>query len=47
MVKADRSLTLSGYKLFRFGGYEFKQNNINMVLKKFFDDLFKLYGISI
>jgi very-short-patch-repair endonuclease len=50
MVKEDRRLKLSGYEIYRFGGYEFFEgaNNVSSQEKMiidFFCSLFKKYGI--
>jgi hypothetical protein len=50
MVKEDRRLKLSGYEIYRFGGYEFFEgaNNVSSQEKMiidFFYSLFKKYGI--
>ena len=47
MVAADRKLTLSGYKVFRFGGYEFTKENSDKLVIKFFDELLSYYGFKI
>lgn len=45
MVEADRRLTLNGYKVFRFGGYELGKKNSEELIKKFFYDLLKDYKL--
>ena len=46
MVAEDRRLRLAGYELYRFGGYEFLDDeNAKQTVKNFFDDLFKLHSI--
>jgi very-short-patch-repair endonuclease len=46
MVAADRDLTLAAYQVFRFGAEEL-QGNAAGVVKKFFEALFKRYGVVI
>jgi very-short-patch-repair endonuclease len=46
MVAEDRALRLIGYEVFRFGGYELRQPDAATVLRRFFDDLFAVHGIS-
>lgn len=47
MVAEDRRLKLTGYELYRFGGYEFLEDEkAQQTVKDFFSDLFKLYSIS-
>lgn len=47
MVAEDRQLNLTGYKLYRFGGYKFlKAEEAQQTVKDFFKDLSKLYPIS-
>lgn len=46
MVAEDRRLRLAGYELYRFGGYEFVDDEkAKRTVKNFFDDLFKLHSI--
>jgi very-short-patch-repair endonuclease len=46
MVAEDRRLRLAGYELYRFGGYEFVDDEkAKQTVKNFFDDLFKLHSI--
>jgi len=46
MVAADRELRLSGYELYRFGGYELPNNTTaSELVNPFFKKLFKKYGI--
>ena len=46
MVAEDRRLRLAGYELYRFGGYEFSDDEkAKRTVKNFFDDLFKLHSI--
>lgn len=48
MVEDDRKLKLYGYNVFRFGGYEFMQEqHPKSKIMHFFDRLFELYGVSI
>lgn len=48
MVAADRSLTLAGYEIHRFGGAEFcgAKGLVNSVIISFFSQLMKRHGIS-
>lgn len=46
MVAEDRRLRLAGYEVYRFGGYEFVDDEkAKQTVKNFFDDLFKLHSI--
>jgi hypothetical protein len=46
MVEEDRNLKLAGYEVFRFGGYEFRdQERVKRVLKDFLHDLLSLHSI--
>lgn len=48
MVSDDRRLKLYGYDVYRFGGYEFVDNNhAKEVIKEFIDQLFLKYNINI
>ncbi|MBR0230711.1 MAG: hypothetical protein IJQ53_00540 [Clostridia bacterium] len=47
MVAEQREMTLSGYEVYRFGGKEFQNDNIAIVVKTFFSDLFKKHGLAI
>lgn len=48
MVEDDRKLKLYGYNVFRFGGYEFMQEqHPKSKIMHFFDRLFELYGVSL
>ena len=48
MVKADRALRLKGYEVYRFGGYEFlDENNAKQMICEFFDKLFERYEIDL
>lgn len=47
MVAADRNLRLSGYEVFRFGGFELQGAvNAPKLVKSFFDDLFKHFKVT-
>lgn len=45
MVKAQREMSLYGYDVYRFGGYEFHPNADMDALKSFFRRLFQKYGV--
>ncbi|WP_339236274.1 hypothetical protein MKX40_22315 [Paenibacillus sp. FSL R5-0517] len=46
MMKADRDLRLQGYEVFRFGGFEFiNENNVEKMVFDFFSKLFLRYEI--
>lgn len=46
MVMEDRNLRLAGYEVFRFGGYEFcDQEGVKRTLKDFFHGLLRLHSI--
>ncbi|MEA5471511.1 hypothetical protein [Spirulina sp. 06S082] len=51
MVAEDRKLKLSGYEIYRFGGYELcshqQDSAIKTLLENFFISLFKKYGVDI
>lgn len=47
MVSADRSLRLTGYEIYRFGGYELQGEDGKNLVEKFFRDLFQKHGIPI
>ena len=47
MVAADRKLTLNGYKIFRFGGYELKGKDNAEIIKTFFSELLENYGFDL
>ena len=47
MVSADRELTLSGYQVFRFGADELQGGCGREIVKKFFEGLFKRYGVVV
>lgn len=45
-IGADRRLRLAGYEVYRFGGYEFRDNAVaKQTVKAFFDGLFARHGI--
>jgi hypothetical protein len=47
MVHADRELKLSGYEVYRFGGYELMDEEVgSRIVKEFFEGLFKKYGVK-
>ena len=47
MVAEDRRLKLTGYEVYRFGGYEFVEpEKAQQTVKVFFSELFKLYAIG-
>lgn len=45
MAMADRDLKLAGYEVFRFGATELQQTTAKADVKRFFDALFKRYGV--
>jgi len=47
MVMADRDLKLAGYEVFRFGAAELQQPTAKADVKRFFDALFKRYGVQV
>jgi len=47
MVSADRELKLAGYHVFRFGAEELQGDAARGMVKKFFDALFKQYGVLV
>lgn len=48
MVAAQRDMTLAGYEVYRFGGSEFSPaEQAEIVIKRFFQDLFEKHGLSI
>lgn len=47
MVAADRKLTLNGYKIFRFGGYELKGKDNAEIIKTFFSELLENYRFDL
>jgi hypothetical protein len=46
MVSADRKLKLAGYDVYRFGGYELRQDNAKDIILDFFYSLFDLYKVN-
>lgn len=47
MVAEDRRLKLTGYEVYRFGGYEFLETEkLQQTVRDFFSEFFKLYSIS-
>jgi very-short-patch-repair endonuclease len=47
MVHADRELKLSGYEVYRFGGYELMDEEVgSRIIKEFFEGLFKKHNIK-
>lgn len=46
MMREDRKLQLSGYKIFRFGGHELTQGNAVEMVKEFFVKLLETNNIS-
>lgn len=47
MMKADRDLRLLGYEVFRFGGFEFiNENSVDKMVLDFFSKLFLRYEIN-
>jgi len=48
MVAAQRDMTLAGYEVYRFGGSEFSPaEQAEIMIKRFFQDLFEKHGLSI
>lgn len=47
MVAEDRGLKLSGYEVYRFGGYELSQENAAEMVEHFLVKLFKRHGLEI
>ncbi len=47
MAVGDRELKLAGYEVFRFGAEELQGGSAQEMVKRFFDTLFKRYGVSI
>lgn len=43
LVKYDRDMKLSGYDVYRFGGYEFTDSEINDKIVDFFEKLLEIY----
>jgi very-short-patch-repair endonuclease len=46
MVRADRSLRLSGYEVYRFGGHDFANKGAEQMIIDFFRRLFARHGIA-
>lgn len=47
MVRADRALKLQGYEVYRFGGFEFINEETSIkLIKDFFEELFKKHEIE-
>jgi len=47
MMAADRDLALAGYQVFRFGAEELQRQGAACVVRRFFDALFKRYGVVV
>ena len=47
MVAADRELKLAGYQIFRFGAHELLDVSAADSVKRFFETLFKKYGVPV
>jgi very-short-patch-repair endonuclease len=47
MVAADRDLKLAGYQVFRFGSAELTKETARGIVKTFFEELFKRFGVSL
>jgi very-short-patch-repair endonuclease len=47
LVEADRQLRLAGYEVYRFGGYELKNERDKQVIIRFFYQLFKKYNLTV
>ena len=47
MVAADRELKLAGYDVYRFGTAELHGNGSRRMVQRFFDALFKRYGVPV
>jgi len=45
MVNADRLLKLDGYQVFRFGGYELKEESAFELIKEFWTRLYRKYDV--
>jgi hypothetical protein len=41
MVSEDRRIRLAGYEVYRFGGFEFQDEGGRLIIKAFFDQLFR------
>lgn len=46
MVAEDRRMKLSGYDIYRFGGYELTYCNLDLLIEEFFRGLFNKYNIT-
>jgi very-short-patch-repair endonuclease len=46
-MASDRELKLEGYEVFRFGGYDTVRSDAEKIIKSFFNELFKSYGIKL
>jgi hypothetical protein len=47
MVSEDRRLKLAGYDVYRFGGYEFVNQNVCIkIIRSFFQQLFTIHGVA-
>ncbi len=47
MASADRDLKLSGYEVFRFGGSELQGDSGAVLVKSFFEALFKRHRVAV
>ncbi len=47
MTAADRELKLAGYEVFRFGADELQNDSALDAVSKFFEGMFKKYGVSV
>lgn len=47
MMAADRDLRLAGYEVFRFGAQELLGDGMHGMVKRFFEALFKRYGVFV
>jgi very-short-patch-repair endonuclease len=47
MAAGDRELKLAGYQVFRFGAVELIRGDAPVMVKSFFESLFKQYGVSV
>ncbi len=47
MMAADREMRLSGYEVYRFGGAELHGEKGQRVVKEFFEELFRRYGVRV
>ena len=46
-LAADRELKLAGYQIFRFGAHELLGDSAGVLVKTFFESLFKRYGVPV